>query len=81
MKLKFFDIEICNGLWNLTRTFNNSLLMWSAEDDYIEFFKLLLSKPGIDVNCQNICMQNQLKILILFRPFQFFQLKILRQFF
>ena len=46
-----------NDLWNLTRTFNKTALIYAAEKDYIEIAELLLEQEDIDINIQNILKQ------------------------
>ena len=57
-KSNFFDyIEKLNYLWNLTRTFNNTALIYAARYGHKEIVELLISQEGIDINIQDILNQ------------------------
>ena len=57
-KSKFFrQIEKLNYLWNLTRTFNDTALIWAAMEGHKEIVELLISQEGIDINIQDILNQ------------------------
>ena len=54
----FHDIENLNYLWNLTRTFNSTALIYAAIRGHKEIVELLIRQEGIDINIQNILNQN-----------------------
>ena len=60
MKFKsnfFHDIEKLNDLWNLTRTFNDTALIFAAIRGHKEIVELLIRQEGIDINIQDILNQ------------------------
>ena len=57
-KSNFFDyIEKLNDLWNLTRTFNYTALIYAAIGGHKEIVELLIRQEGIDINIQDILNQ------------------------
>ena len=53
----FHSIENLNYLWNLTRTFNYTALIWAVFKGDKEIVELLISQEGIDINIQDILDQ------------------------
>ena len=43
-----------NDLWDLTRTFNDTPLIYAALNGHSEIVETLLSQEGIEINCKNI---------------------------
>ena len=60
----FHDIKKLNDLWNLTRTFNYTALIWAAQIGYKEIAEILIRQEGIDVNIKDILNQ---KTFIIFK--------------
>ena len=54
----FHKIEKLNDLWNLTRTFNRTALIYAAWKGRKEIVELLIRQEGIDINIQGILNQN-----------------------
>ena len=50
----FHDIENLNYLWNLTRTFNSTSLIYAESNGYKEIVELFIRQEGIDINIQDI---------------------------
>ena len=68
----FHWISILTYIWNWISIFNNTPLICASSNGHTEIVQLLLSQPGIEINCKNIWMQ---KSFIKFkfnylRPFQ-----------
>ena len=60
MKFKsniFHGIEELNDLWNLTRTFNSTALIWATTEGHKEIVELLIRQKGIDINKKGILIQ------------------------
>ena len=54
-KSNFFNyIEKLKYLWNLTRTFNRTALIWAVQKGSKEIVELLIRQEGIDLNIQDI---------------------------
>ena len=69
MKFKsnfFHSIENLNYLWNLTRTFNSTALIYAAIRGHKEIVELLIRQEGIDINIQDILNQKHLSNSIIF---------------
>ena len=45
---------VLNHLWNLIPIFFCTPLILASEKGHTEIAQLLLSQPGIDINCKNI---------------------------
>ena len=57
-KSNFFNmIEKLNDLWNLTRTFNCTALIWAAIKGHKEIVELLIRQEGIDIYMRSILKQ------------------------
>ena len=53
----FHEIEKLNGLWNLTRAFNQTALILAAEKGHKEIVELLIRQEGINISIQDILNQ------------------------
>ena len=57
-KINFLmTFKIIKYLWNFNRIFNWTPLIHSAYEGHKDIVKLLLSQPGIEINCKNFLIQ------------------------
>ena len=47
-------VSVFDHFWNSISIFNNTPLIYASQNGYAEIVQLLLSQPGIEVNCKGI---------------------------
>ena len=52
--LLFQQISIIHSLWNEYPIFNCTPLHCASENGHTEIVQLLLSQPGIEINCKSL---------------------------
>ena len=62
--LSFHGISIWHHLWNGIPMCNNTPLILASLNGHVQIVQLLLSQPGIDINCKDIWIQ---KSFIIFK--------------
>ena len=79
-KSLYFYIFLNVYLWNVNRVFYKTALHLASLKGHIEIVQLLLSQPGIDINCKTIIFQKS-SIQFLFSFFNIFPWNTLYHFY
>ena len=72
----FHEISNRNHLWNSFVIFLYTPLIYASENGHAEIVRLLLSQPGIEINCTNILIQRSI-IIYQFNYFILFPFSII----
>ena len=64
--LFFHHIRYYNHFWNSICTINWTPLIYASYQGHLEIVDLLLSQPGIEINCKSISIQNIHTIHLIF---------------